>query len=486
MMVDPAATAGPDSERYRLAARIRSLVDAGPAGDFSAFEGLALEVFGFQYGGNAAYRQFCCAKGATPDSVTHWTEIPAFPTEAFKGSIVTSFPMEEAVMAQLTSGTTARGERGKIFKDEIGRQLVFAANREMTGYWLFPDVAAGTRCRILILAPSPTMAPSMGMAMGMEETRRCFGTDDSRFLMGWSGIDMRALVAALREAEASGVPVALVGSTSAFAFLFRAAARKRLSFCLPKGSRVCDGGGYRGRFGEMTRKDYYRMAAEVFGLDEAHCVNTLGMAESATNYFDDSLRRALLPRDATPTGTGAQEQSPPARKIPPAWTRVACVSLDDLSPAAPGEIGLLQHFDLCNLPTVLGVQADNLGACYADGSFEILGRAQIIDGRISRMPAERAVGPMGDRRVFRLLEAYVNFSIDFKSGRFAEVEREPEEVAATDEVPAQCECAVVNEELVAGTEDLEARARARQALKAARPGGGRPSRPGRGRAQHRS
>ena len=41
-------------------------------------------------------------------------------------------------MAQLTSGTTAK-ERGKIFRDEIGQELVFAANRQMTGAYLFPE-----------------------------------------------------------------------------------------------------------------------------------------------------------------------------------------------------------------------------------------------------------------------------------------------------------------------------------------------------------
>ena len=63
----------------------------------------------------------------------------------------------------------------------------------MTEAWLFPDYADGIRCRVLILAPSPEMAPSMGMAIGMDETRKAFGTPDSRFLLEWHGIDVPAL-----------------------------------------------------------------------------------------------------------------------------------------------------------------------------------------------------------------------------------------------------------------------------------------------------
>jgi len=80
---------------------------------------------------------------------------------------------------------------------------------------------------------------------------------------------------------------------------------------------------------------------------------------------------------------------------------------------------LLAHYDLANLPTVIGVLTDNLGYTEPDGGFEIIGRARVVDGQVSDLPSDRTVGPMGDKRVFRLLEAYVNFSIDFKMGRFA-------------------------------------------------------------------
>ncbi|WP_088709878.1 acyl-protein synthetase, partial [Noviherbaspirillum denitrificans] len=299
------------AERIRLAARVQDMFLSGVDGDPAPFDQLALDMFAYQYRNNPPYRAYCNALGKGPGVVKQWQDIPAFPTESFKTELVTSFPFDEAVMANLTSGTTAI-VRGQIFRDEIGRELVLDANRIMTGAWLFPDFEKGERCRVLILAPSPEMAPSMGMAVGMDETRRIFGTPDSRFLLSHSGIDVGALVEALTESETSGRPVAMIGSTSAFVFFFNACKKRGVSFHLPAGSRIGDGGGYRGRFGEMTQEDYLRLAYDVLGIPASHCVNVLGMAESATGYFDNTLRRAV-------------KGLPPAKRMRqnPPWARTA-------------------------------------------------------------------------------------------------------------------------------------------------------------------
>lgn len=416
--------------RAALAARIHGLLDAGVAGDTAPFESLALDIYAYQYANNAPYRAYCDALGQTPGTVAGWQDIPAFPCDSFKTELVTSFPFDQAVMAQLTGGTTAI-RRGQIFRDDIGRELVLKANRIMTGAYLFPDFSDGQRCRVLILAPSPEMAPSMGMAIGMDETRKHFGTADSRFLLSHGGIDVAALVAALEQSEASGVPVAMIGSTSAFVYFFNACRARGVSFHLPLGSRIGDGGGYRGRFGELTQQDYLRLAWEVLGIPYSHCVNVLGMAESATNYFDDTLRCAI-----------AGESQRRLRRCPP-WTRTLAVSLDDLSVLPPGKVGLLRHYDVVNLPTVLAVQTDNLGYVDADGSFQIVGRAQRdAQGKVSLLPSERTVGPMGDKRIFRMLEAYVNFSIRFKAGRLK---------ARTPMVPPACPCGELADSMIEET-----------------------------------
>lgn len=463
-----------ETSKGELVSGILRLIDLGPDGDAGVFDELSLKVFAYQYASNAPYRAFCDASAATPDSVRSWREVPAYPTDAFKDEIVTSFPVRDAVLAQLTSGTTSPNQRGRIFRDEDGQALVFAANRAMSGAYVFPDFEAGERCRVLLMAPGPDLAPSMGMAIGLDQTRRHFGTDDSVFLVGRSGLDVKALVAALQECAESGVKAALVGSTSAFVYFFNACRRKKLRFALPEGSRVCDGGGYRGRFGEVTRDDFYALAGEVLGVPGSHCVNTLGMAESATNYFDSVLRDAFL-------GLAG-----PRRKVAPPWTRVRAIDPSTGEALPPGRVGLLQHYDLANLPTVLGVQSDNLGWADGEGGFEIIGRAKVVDGRVAELPSDRAVGPMGDRRIFRLLESYVNFSIDFKMGRvtsadekadYVELRRQSEAGAGASEeetarITASCPIAV--EEMVAAAEDPLAQERADAAIEAFRTQGTAP------------
>jgi hypothetical protein len=43
------------------------------------------------------------------------------------------------------------------------------------------------------------------------------------------------------------------------------------------------------------------MVQEILGIPNSHCVNVLGEAETATNLFDDSLRRCIAVIDEKPT-----------------------------------------------------------------------------------------------------------------------------------------------------------------------------------------
>lgn len=393
-----------EEERHQLTGDILGFIEAGVDAELPGFNDYAMRLFALHYDNNKLFREFCDIKKVHPGDIDRWEDVPMVYNDVFKTHIVASFPLENAVMACLTGGTTSLTQRGRIFRDEDGKRLVFAANRVMTGAYLFPDFEAGKRCRILILAPSPELAPSMGMAVGMEQTRQAFGTPDSIFLLGKTGIDINGLLKALRESEASGVPVALIGATSAYVYFFQACRRKKISFCLPPGSRICDGGGYRGRFGKVSRVDYYGMVEEILGIPQSHCVNVLGEAETATNLFDDALRRHVLglpPRKRT-------------RPVPP-WSRVLAMSIDDLKPLPDGEVGLLAHWDLANVPTVLAVITDNLGYTTDGGhGCEMVGRAKIENGKVSSLPDEQPVNPMGDSAIFRMLESYVNFSIELK------------------------------------------------------------------------
>ncbi len=444
---EPISDAEAERERRRLTGDVLGFIEAGVDAEVPDFNDYALRMFALHYKVNPIFREFCDAKKVKPGDVLRWEDIPMVYNDVFKTHLVASFPLEQSVMACLTGGTTSLTQRGRIFRDEQGQKLVFSANRVMTGSYLFPDFEAGKRCRILILAPSPELAPSMGMAIGIDQTRRHFGTDDSIFLLGKSGIHVNDLIKALRESEASGVPVALIGATSAYVYFFQACGRKKMKFSLPPGSRICDGGGYRGRFGKVTRDDYYAMVEETLGIPNSHCVNVLGEAETATNLFDDSLRRCVK-------GLPPKERT---RPVPP-WSRVLAMSIDDLTPLPDGEVGLLAHWDLANVPTVLAVITDNLGYTTDGGTgCEMVGRAKIEDGKVSPLPDERPAGTMGDSMIFRMLERYVNFSIELKMAVAKDRKVEPsvrEEVEARPgSLPS---CPQVVDEILVSQADKEA------------------------------
>lgn len=439
---------------HRLTDEVFALIEAGVDAELSddRFNDYCMQLFNLQYESNKIYREFCDIKKIKPGDVDTWQNIPMVYNDVFKTHIVASFPLEKAVLACLTGGTTSLTQRGRIFRDEDGKRLVFGANKKMTESYLFPDFEIGRRCRILILAPSPELAPSMGMAIGMDQTRRHFGTDDSLFLLGKSGIDIKNLLKALRECEESGVPVALIGATAAYVYFFQACRRKNMTFKLPAGSRVCDGGGYRGRFGVVTRDDYYAMVNEILDVPENHCINVLGEAETATNLFDDAFRRhikGLPPRKRV-------------RPVPP-WSRVVAMNIDDLSPLPDGEVGLLAHWDLANVSAVLSVITDNLGYTTDNGTgCEMVGRAKLENGKVSPLPDEdRTMGPMGNSPIFRMLETYTNFSIDFKMRLAKDPKAEPsirEEIEARPGSLASCP-QVVDEILVAQADEEAARQR---------------------------
>ena len=354
--------------------------------DEETFNLLALREFELQFNTIKPYRDYCLNKGANPDNVTRWRDIPAVPSRAFKEFVLATFPIEKAEPAFFTSGTSDHLRKGRIYRDPQAVELVKAANGLLTREYIFPDV---DRMKVLLMTPSPQMAPGMiGMAIGLDMLRIQFGTPDSAYLIIWRGLDLELLLKSLVEAEKKGEPLAIIGSTPGFIYFFRACELDGIKFSLPQGSRICDGGGYMGQFGECSREEYYDMCREILGVEEHHCMNVLGMGEVSTNFFDNTLRDHLDGRN--------RERF----KIIPPWTRTEVVDVDTFEPIPFGEIGLLKHYDLVNRCMVVAVQTDNLGFL-TDGGFEIVGRWKKREGSLD---AEEIRGSHGGKIMTKVVE----------------------------------------------------------------------------------
>jgi hypothetical protein len=373
--------------------------------DEERFNELALREFELQYHTVAPYRDYCKKKGATPESVKQWQQIPAVPSAAFKKFVMASFPVEKAEHAYFTSGTTDPTRKGSILRDTGAVDLINAANGLLTRKYVFPDVE---RMKILLMVPSPRMAPGIGIAIGLDRVRKEFGTPESAYLISPLGLDLELLLKSLVDAERTGEPVAIIGSTVGFVYFLKACEKEGISFRLPPGSRVCDGGGYLGQFGECTREELYEKCRLILGVEEHYCINVLGMGEISTNFFDNVLDDHF------------KGKKDGRFKVIPPWTRTGVVGIDTFERLPRRETGLLQHYDLVNRSMVIAVQTDNLGFETEQG-FEIVGRWKKQQGK---MDCEEIRGSHGGKFITQLVEFLLKRNLKKIGNVYRKVTRE--------------------------------------------------------------
>ncbi|MDP6943797.1 MAG: hypothetical protein QF464_06565 [Myxococcota bacterium] len=335
------------------------------------FDALAREVFAHQCERIPLVRALADRAGCDPRSVAHWRDIPAVPSTAFKATTLFGGAPSDAVHTFASSGTSGASKSKSVFS-ATGLELMAQSVRVNAARWLFPD---GRATRILVLAPSPDLAPEMIMAWGMNQLIDAFGLEGSRFLIGPDGLDPKAVVGELMGAAREGVPITLIGASFGFVHLLDGLAEAGVSIPSAPGSRTMDAGGYKGRSRELCRADLDEAIAERLGVPPERAVNLLGMTELASQFYD-----GVLVQDATPR----RKQSAP-------WTRTRVVAPDSLEPVSDGERGLLVHVDLANLERPAFVRTDDVGMADGDG-FEVFGRASGAESRGCSLSVEELLG----------------------------------------------------------------------------------------------
>lgn len=350
-----------DSLRATLLARIAA-GPAAPIGD-AEFDDLARAVFAHQFARNTPYRLYCERRGATPDSVAHWTEIPAVPTDAFKAAPLVCGDPADAAAVFRTSGTTQGSERrGTHYVPDLS--LYDAALRSGFAAHLLPD---GARPRVVSLVPPPGAVPDSSLSHMAGAVMADFGSEGG----GWfvspdGGIDHGGLEDALRRAESDDAPVCILGTAFAFVHWLDAMESGGTSYRLPRGSRVMDTGGFKGRSREVTREELYGGIAARLGIPHAWCVNEYGMTEMSSQFYDGVAGSARAPAER--------------RHVGPSWVRTQATDPETLRPLPDGEVGVLRHLDLANLNSVMAIQTADLGIT-GPGGFRVLGRAQGAEAR---------------------------------------------------------------------------------------------------------
>lgn len=321
---------------------IASDPDPVPALDEDAgFADLALAVFAFQYAANAPYRAFCDRRGRTPSSVRRWQDIPALPTTAFK-TVDLACGLPEKVFR--TSGTTQGGDRrGRhlVPRLAIYRAGALAHFRRM----VLPD---RVRPCIVGLLGGPALLPDSSLAQMVEWLRLDVADGDGEYLVDAAGFDAARAADRIVELARDGRPLCLIGVRVVLTALLDHCMVERSVLELPADSRIVDTGGPKGG---RTLSDAGFLAAcwSVLGVAGYYCINEYGMTELCSQYYDDVLL------------TRFSGENRARRKLGPAWLRTLAVDPGTLEPLTDGVTGLLCHFDLANVGSVLAVQTEDLG-----------------------------------------------------------------------------------------------------------------------------
>ncbi len=336
------------SLRERIAAFIDRTADG--TRDDDARDALLQELLRSQAEQVMSYAKFLASEPRRPNG-----RLPALPTDVFRYARVSSYDAREDVRVFQTSGTTI-GDRGShAFRDlSLYDRAAKAAARAL----LFPD---RERIRLIMLAPRATELPDSSLSYMLARFGEWFGTTESEHVFCDGQLDTEALSHALERAERDAEPVALLGTS--FAFVHAEDAFTDVRFSLPRGSRIMQTGGFKGRSRSIEPSEMLQLLAARYGVDPTFIVQEYGMTELSSQLYETTLREAALGLPPTPR-----------RLWFPSWVRAEPIDPDTLQPVAPGGTGLLRIDDLANVDSVCAIQTSDLARREGDG-IVVLGRA---------------------------------------------------------------------------------------------------------------
>ncbi len=329
-----------------------------------AFNGLALDIFAYQFENNQPYRQFSMQRERTPRTTKVWRDIPAVPINVFKDLTMSCCAPVAAARIFLTSGTTQGGLRGKSHHPTLA---VYDAS--MTKNFKHRFMQGRDFICMGILFPTEDVMPNSSLAHYLALALQHFGTADSHYMLREDGINFALLFAELERAETTGEPYALLGASFSFVHLMDEMQRLGKSFVLPAGSRLFDTGGFKDLSREVELDDFYNQLSANFGVPRSRCINMYGMTELSTQFYDWG------------------NENCPSVKSGPHWIRSRVINPLTGQDVPRGETGVLVHCDLAHFNIVSTILTEDAGVETEDG-FLLLGRADGAEAQGCSMAVE--------------------------------------------------------------------------------------------------
>ena len=294
------------------------------------FEALALSSFERQYDMIQPYRRLCDSTTTVPGRVKSWRDIPPVPISAFKLFDLSCSDTASAIRIFHSSGTTS-SDTSKHFMDAAALEMYkFSVVEGFRHYFGTPQLP------IYALMESPQNAPTSSLSSMLE-------------LLGCSTFFGSDYTSAIDFLSHTDTPLILFATAFALMNLFDSSDTKH---ALPNGSIVIETGGFKGRSRTLDRSDFYDLISNKFRVSDTHVYSEYGMCELSSQYYSRGL-------DGSFSG--------------PPWLKTRVVDPSTGLDCRNGQVGVVIHYDLTNVNSVLAIQTQDLGVCNSDG-FTLCGR----------------------------------------------------------------------------------------------------------------
>lgn len=345
---DFAQSAGRRAWRRELLGRI----------DEAKWNDLAWELFAWQCARVPAYRRLVLGRGVLPHHFKSWKDIPAVPQQLFKRAKLYGRGLSEPRTIYETSGTTT-GQPGRqhLLSTDLYR-AVSVAGAKKAGF-----LAGNPELHFLV--PSPAEAPHSSLSAMFGFWQKSTGRKGPRFWVRRDRFECEALRETLASLIKTRRPVALCGTAFSFVHLLDAWADLP-PLRLPRGSRLLETGGFKGRSREIPKAELYAQMARTFSVPDHAIWNEYGMSELSSQAYARGTR-------------GLHRVSPGARVlvVDPATGREVRI----------GRQGLVRWIDLANVDSVLALQTLDLAERTPEG-FRLIGRLPRTEPRGCSLSAE--------------------------------------------------------------------------------------------------
>jgi hypothetical protein len=332
---------------------------------------IAKQLFTYQYQNNQAYRKFCRKRRINPASIHSYSDIPPVPINAFKEATLACSPIEEAEAVFITSGTTNPEKRGK----NIHRDLA-TYDLSMKSFFkecIMPDT---DRMKMIILFPSKEEMPNSSLAHYLDLAKKEFGTSNSEYVVSQAGFNTEKLKQILLDSEKTNEPVCISGATFSFIQFLDECIENDIQFQLPLGSRIMETGGSKGRSRSMNSIELKKKLSQLFSIPEYACGNMYGMTELSSQIYNQDFRQHFL------------KDKGPSFSKPPHWMKTLIVDPETMVEKREGEKGIIVHYDLANINSVLGIMTEDVGIKEGQG-FHLLGRAEGAEAKGCSLAVEQ-------------------------------------------------------------------------------------------------